>query len=87
MTEERSVARLAREAKFIVACEADDGSWFELDATDRNHAGFLAENQVDKMNCRGASCWTVLPTGKLSRRSFSTYFASTIQWVDWPPQN
>lgn len=51
--------RLARKAQFVVTCEADDGSWFELDADDQAHAKVLANNQVDNMNCRSASCWRV----------------------------
>lgn len=76
MTKERSAGRNARKVQFIVACEADDGSWFELDADSRAHAKVLATNQVDKMNCRGASCWKVNNTGTLGRSPFHTYFAS-----------
>jgi len=74
MTKERSAGRVARKAKFIVACEADDGSWFELDADSRAHAKVLAQNNVDVMSCRGCSCWQVNDVGTLKRAPFHTYF-------------
>lgn len=73
-TKERNVGRVTRKAKFIVTVEADDGSWFELDAVDQGHAGAMARNQVDKMKSRGASCWRVERSGKLSRLAFYTYY-------------
>lgn len=66
--------RVARKARFVVLVEADDGSWFELDADDQGHAGVLARNIVDVMGARGASCWRVLPNGKLVGRPFLTHF-------------
>lgn len=70
-TIERNRGRVFRGVKFIVTCEADDGSWFELDAESVHHAQVLAVDQVQKMNCRGCSCWVVKPTGKLARKPFA----------------
>jgi len=67
-------ARVARKATHVVLLEADDGSWFELDAEDHGHAIVLAHNQVDLMDCRGASCWEVKPNGSLDVLPFYTYF-------------
>ena len=67
MTAERNAGRVARKCPYIVAVEADDGSWCELDATSLNHGFTLATNWVDKMNARGASVWEVKPSGKLGR--------------------
>lgn len=69
------VGRLARGAYFVVEIEADDGSWCEMDAEDSDHAKRLADNMVDVMGARGASCWCVnAETGALARTSFYTKF-------------
>lgn len=78
-TKERNEGRLqrARQGNFIavVFVECDDGSWFELDADTIAHARLLADNQVDKMNSRGASCWTFdFNTGKIKRKAFYMVF-------------
>jgi hypothetical protein len=74
-TPERSAARILRNVCAVVAVEADDGSWFELDATCTSHAAALADNQVDKMSARGASCWDVSPkTGKLVHNFYQTFW-------------
>lgn len=88
MTPERDAGRVSRAAQYaadkgrtldiaklshIVAVEADDGSWFELDADDFANARALAVNQVDKMNARGASVWQVWENGKLGRHSKFLY--------------
>lgn len=67
--------RKARGAKFVVAVEADDGSWFELDATDQGHAGVLARNAVEAMSARGASCWRVMDGRYLGRSFYACYEA------------
>lgn len=67
--------RKARGAKFVVAVEADDGSWFELDADDQGHAGVLARNAVDAMSARGASCWRVMDGRYLGRAFYSCFEA------------
>jgi hypothetical protein len=80
MTPERDAGRLARKVEFIVACEVDDGSWCELDATDPAHAQVLARNWVDKLSARGCSCWNVrLMDGKLAPNSFFNYHWSPEQ--------
>lgn len=73
-TTEATVGRLARQAKFVVDVECDDGSWCELDADSVTHAERLAINWVDTLNARGASCWEVLADGKVKRKPFFTYF-------------
>ncbi len=73
-TPEANKGRVARKVTHVVFCEADDGSWFELDAEDHGHAIVMAHNQVDLMNCRGASCWVVKPDGSLHDRAFYMYF-------------
>lgn len=75
-TVDRNASRRVRGVKFIVACEADDASWFELDADSTDHAITLAKDQVDKMNCRGCSCWTVKNNGSLDLIPFHTVFQS-----------
>lgn len=75
MTKERSVGRNARKVQFIVACEADDGSWFELDADSKQHAKVLANDQVKNMNCRGCSCWKINDTGTLAHHPFASEYA------------
>lgn len=74
-TAARAAGRVARGARCVVTVEADDGSWFELDAVHASHACALADSQVSLMNARGASCWRVTARGKLSRRWFYTKFA------------
>lgn len=74
-TPEATAGRFARGARFIVQVEADDGSWFELDAETGSHAEVLAKTQVDKMKARGASCWCVsAESGALARQPFFTYY-------------
>jgi hypothetical protein len=77
-TPEANRGRRARRAKFVVAVEADDGSWFELDADDRDHARTLARNVVDVQSARGASCWVAVPVGdetaEHGARSFFNYY-------------
>ena len=73
-TAEADAGRLAREAKFVVSVEVDDGSWCELDADDVTHAERLAMNWVDVMNARGASCWEVIANGGVKRKPFFTYY-------------
>lgn len=74
-TAERKRGRLLRGARFVVEVEADDGSWCELDGEDSAHAIRLANNWVDVMGARGASCWCVnAETGALGRKSFHTVF-------------
>jgi hypothetical protein len=79
-TPEANRGRHARRPFFVVAVEADDGSWFELDAESMDHARTLAKNQVDLMNARGASCWRVVKSGaqiaEMGARPFFTYFWS-----------
>jgi hypothetical protein len=67
---EACAGRVRREAKFIVAVETVNGTWFELDADDSDHAQRLADNMVDNGNARGCSCWKVENDGKFSRHSF-----------------
>lgn len=75
-TDAANAGRVARKAKFVVCVEADDGSWFELDADDQAHAGVLARNVVDKMDARGASCWRVFAGGDISGKPFFTHWHS-----------
>lgn len=76
LTPERCAGRLARKAEYIVACEVDDGSWCELDATSAEHARVLARNWVDKLDARGCSCWHVrLIDGKLAPNSFFNFWS------------
>lgn len=77
---ERDKGRLARKAKLIVACEVDDGSWCELDATDLAHAKALAHNWVDKMNARGCSVWHVEADGSAER-------GPAVYRYYWSPEN
>jgi hypothetical protein len=74
LSDERTAGRAARVTAYVAegkpfthvaVCEADDGSWFELDATDLDHAKALAANQVDWMNCRGCSVRAVARDGSL----------------------
>ena len=59
---------------YIVAAEADDGSWCELDAESLDHAKRLAIHWIDTMKGRGASVWEVMPNGRLaSKNSFSKF--------------
>lgn len=74
MTAEAAEGRKARGVGFVVAVEADDGSWCELDATDRTHAERLAEVWVTQMNARGCSCREVKPDGTLKTKTFFTFF-------------
>jgi hypothetical protein len=75
MSPECDAGRLARKVEYVVACEVDDGSWCELDATDQEHARVLARNWVDKLSARGCSCWNVrLIDGKLGPSSFFNYY-------------
>ncbi|NVO13867.1 MAG: hypothetical protein HXX10_07510 [Rhodoplanes sp.] len=71
MTPERDAGRVARKARYIVAVEARDGSWCELDGDDEAHARVLADNWTDpqRMGARGASVWAVNADGTLPRRS------------------
>jgi hypothetical protein len=73
-TAQANEGRKARKAKCIVNVEADDGSWFELDADDMEHAHVLARNMVDVQSARGASCWQVNADGVCKRRSFFNYY-------------
>lgn len=74
-TNARNIGRLARKVGYVVFVEADDGSWFELDAESIAHSKVLADTQVDKMNARGASCWLVNHiNGKIKRKAFYMVF-------------
>jgi hypothetical protein len=85
-TDERNNGRVSRRAAYeakpfdlktlyaVVCVEASDGSWCEFDAESRDHAKRLANNAVDNLKARGASCWEVAPDGGLDRRSFYTVF-------------
>lgn len=72
---ERRAGRVARKAHFVVEVEADDGSWCELDADDRDHAKRLADNWVGVCRARGCSCWMVNSvTGRLAGKCFYKIF-------------
>ena len=73
-TPEACSGRVARKTICVVFCEANDGSWFELDADDVGHAIVMAHNQVDLMECRGASCWNAKPDGTLCNKPLYMYF-------------
>lgn len=67
----------ASELLYVVTCEADDGSWCELDATSLQHARNLSRSMVEKMKARGCSVWGFNPkTGKLRKRASFTYYWS-----------
>lgn len=65
-----SLSKLA----YIVAVEADDGSWCELDAESLDHAKRLAVHWIDVLKGRGASVWEVMPNGRLAGKNSFTYF-------------
>lgn len=73
-TAEAVAGRVARKARFVVLVEADDASWFELDADDQGHAGVLARNVVDTQSARGASCWRVFAGGEIGPHAFYSCF-------------
>lgn len=77
MTPARDAGRLARRVPFVVCCEADDGSWFELDATSEEHGRTLADNMIRPEHaCRGCSLWRVRDgSGKLAKRSSYNVYA------------
>lgn len=58
-TIEANVGRKTRNPAIVVICEADDGSWCELDAESPEHGKLLANNWVDpeRGRGRGASVW------------------------------
>lgn len=76
-TPARDAGRLARRVPFVVCVEADDGSWFELDATSEEHGRTLADNMVRPEHaCRGCSLWRVREgSGKLAKRPSYTIWA------------
>lgn len=75
LTPAHNRGRKARGVCYVVHVEADDGSWFELDASGSQHARTLADNQVAKMNARGASCRIVYAeTGKCMTTPFYTVY-------------
>ncbi len=93
-TPERNAGRLSRRAKYeqpfrfpnalvrlayIVAVEADDGSWTELDGESLDHARRLADAWVNDCNARGCSVWEVGSSGSLARRSSYVVFKP----MDW----
>jgi hypothetical protein len=69
MTPERDAGRVARKVKYVVACEASDGSWCEFDADDSDHGKVLADNAVDKLGARGCSVWSVAQRNQYSQRA------------------
>lgn len=76
LTRSANAGRKARGVSYVVHVEVDDGSWCELDASGSQHARTLADNWVDKMNARGASCRTVnTTTGKPILNPFYLKFA------------
>lgn len=75
-TVEATMGRSIRNARFVVQCEVDDGSWCELDAEDKAHAERLARNWVDVMSARGCSCWEANEQGQLKLKPFFTYYDS-----------
>lgn len=51
----------------VVIGEASDGSFFELDGQDFDHAKALACNAVDWLSCRSCSVWTYEADGSLTQ--------------------
>lgn len=84
LTREATNGRAARIAGYkragvaftaVVHVEADDGSWFELDATDTHHAHVLADTMV-RDGARGVSCRFLRGTnGRLVMKAFYLKFA------------
>jgi hypothetical protein len=72
-TPEAIAGRRLRDVKFVVDVEVDDGTWCELDATSENHAKVLAQNWVEVLGARGASCWCIM-FGEPGGRPFYTHF-------------
>lgn len=72
-TAERDAGRKARGCKIIVACEARDGSWVDLDGQNVDQAINMARNWVEIQDARGASVWRVGHDGKLVGRSLALF--------------
>jgi len=77
-TPEACKALIAQGINFTVAVENAKGEWFLLHADSQHHALNLAQNWVDTLGARGASCWRLHEDGP-AKRSFGTVFP---QW-DW----
>lgn len=69
------VARFMRKSVTVVICEADDGSWCELDAESVEHGRLLARTWVDpeRGHGRGASVWSCDERWQLKDNLFSVY--------------
>ena len=66
----------------VVHAEADDGSWFELDAESVEHAKTLANNAVEVLGARGASCRMVGDNGTVSLKAFYLIYADYSDDMD-----
>lgn len=75
MSEPRNAGRKARGCLFIVAVEAANGSWAELDADSLEHGEALAKAWVENHNARGCSVWRVEPSGNMARKHSFSLFA------------
>jgi hypothetical protein len=81
-TVERDAGRVARRAAYaphqmfthIVACEASDGSWCEMDAESLEHGKLLATTAVEKLGARGCSVWTVRDDGTVGVPEFKYFW-------------